>query len=78
MLTSFMVIGATIAVNSLPRTDRDASLKEKFLSVKLDYINDFRIPFGTYNKTKKPKNNDHVAELLLESKMLQTAIRLLG
>ena len=47
-LAIYMVYGATMALNCMPRTDRDVSPREKFLGVKLNYNNDLRIPFGEY------------------------------
>ena len=47
-LSMYMVYGATIAMNAMPRTDRSVSLREKFLGVKLDYNKDCRAAFGDY------------------------------
>ena len=54
-----MVYGATMALNAMPRTDRDVSPREKFMGVKLDYKNDLRIPFGEYVHAEvMPSTND--------------------
>jgi hypothetical protein len=47
-LSVYMVYGATMAINSMPRTDRSVSPREKFLGVKLDYNKDCRAGFGDY------------------------------
>ncbi len=47
-LSVYIVYGATIAMNAMPRTDRSVSPHEKFLGVKLNFNKDCRAAFGEY------------------------------